>query len=56
MQRPIASNEIGWLVRLLVWVSTSLNQALQLGSADTGSADAPELLVSPLDDQSSLPP
>ncbi|KAK9861773.1 hypothetical protein WJX84_002738 [Apatococcus fuscideae] len=44
MQRPIASNEIGWLVRLLVWVSTSLNQALQLGSADTGSADAPELL------------
>ena len=46
LQRPIASNEIGWLVRLLVWLSLSLNQAFQLGPAATGSPDAPELLVS----------
>ncbi|KAK9838022.1 hypothetical protein WJX74_009893 [Apatococcus lobatus] len=42
MQRPIASYEIGWLVRLLVWVSISLNQALQLGPSSTGSPDAPD--------------
>ncbi len=46
MQRPIASNEIGWLVRILVWLSVSLNQSLQLGSASTGTADEPEFLVS----------
>ena len=45
MQRPITSNEIGWLVRLLVWLSISLNQRLHLGSATTSSPDEPELLV-----------
>lgn len=45
MQRPITSNEIGWLVRLLVWLSVFLNRRLHLGSACTGGPNEPDLLV-----------
>lgn len=41
MRRPIASNEVAWLVRLLLPASDALNRTLGLGAPLTEDEPAP---------------
>ena len=43
MRRPIGSNEIGWLVRLLLHLSDLLNRALYLQGTDPPVPEHPSM-------------